>query len=346
MRLFEGISCLVVGLSVLTACGAARDAFNPGVIWPDTDGEHINAHGGNILFHDDLYYWYGSHKIEGRTESQTNEAGVRCYTSSDLLNWKNAGMVLSKSTDGMHPEVADAGILDRPKVVFNDVTGRFVMYFKLYSSQAKGGNTGTRVGYVGVAESKDPLGPFEYRGRFLGANSDEGSGDFAIHKEKGRIYHIAIRKPDKWLYCGRMSEDGLRPDGPYVQMEGVERTTEAPAIVLHDNKYYLLGSGSSGWKPNAARMFVADQLIGPYKALGNPCQGVNPHNGLGPEKTFGGQSCNIITIPGLDEAYIAMFDIWKPQDAANSGYIWLPLEIAGDEPQILWRDAWDLTVFQ
>jgi hypothetical protein len=100
-----------------------RAEFEPGTPWPASDGVHVNAHGGNIVFHEGLYYWYGSHKIEGRTESQTNEAGVRCYTSKDLYNWENAGMVLSKETDRMHAEVADAGILDRPKVAFNDTTG-------------------------------------------------------------------------------------------------------------------------------------------------------------------------------------------------------------------------------
>jgi hypothetical protein len=323
-----------------------RAEFEPGTPWPGSDGVHVNAHGGNIVFYEGLYYWYGSHKIEGRTESQSNEAGVRCYTSKDLYNWENAGMLLSKSTEGMDPEVADAGILDRPKVAFNDKIGRFLLYFKLYPPTAKGGNTGTRVGYVGVAESESPLGPFEYRGRFLAANSDEGSGDFAIFKENGRIHHITVRKPDKWLYCGRMSEDGLRPDGPYVQMEGIERATEAPAVIKHEDKYYLLGSGSSGWKPNAARMFVADQLIGPYAALGNPCEGENSHNGLGPEKTFGGQSCNILTVPDRESAYIAMFDIWKPRDAINSGHIWLPMEIHSDGVRIEWRDRWDLSFFE
>lgn len=320
--------------------------FRPGQPWPDTEGTHINAHGFCILNHGGKFYWYGAHKIAGRTESQKNEAGVRCYVSTDLLNWTNAGMVLAKSTPGMHLEVADAGILDRPKVIFNATTKMFVMYFKLYPPHAASGGAGTDVAYVGVATAKEPTGAFEYQGRFLGGSSTNGTGDFAIFQDAdGAAYHIAVRKPDKALVCGRLTEDGLRPVGEYVVMQGVTHATEGPALFRRDGKTYLLGSASTGWKPNPARMFVADQVTGPYEALSNPCQGVNPHNRLGPEKTFGGQSTFVLPMPGKRDAWIAMFDINNPDDPINAGYIWLPLEFQSSKPVVRWRDDWDLSVF-
>jgi hypothetical protein len=312
----------------------------------DAEGTHINAHGFCIVEYAGKYYWYGSHKIAGRTESEKNEAGVRCYVSTDLLNWTNAGLVLSKSTPGMHPEVADAGILDRPKVIFNAATKTFVMYFKLYPPQAAGGGVGTDVAYVGVATAKEPTGVFEYEGKFVGGGSTNGTGDFAIFQDvDGPAYHIAVRKPDKALVCGRLSEDGLRPVGEYIVMTNVTHATEAPALFRRDGKIYLLGSASTGWKPNPARVFVADRVTGPYKFLGNPCQGVNPHNQLGPEKTFGGQSTFVLPVSGKRNAWIAMFDIWNVAEPINAGYIWLPLEFDEDKPVIRWRDKWDLSVF-
>jgi hypothetical protein len=74
--------------------GAGQQGDFPGLPWPDTDGVPINAHGFCIVPHAGKFYWYGSHKIAGKTESEKNEAGVRCYVSSDLLNWTNAGLVL------------------------------------------------------------------------------------------------------------------------------------------------------------------------------------------------------------------------------------------------------------
>lgn len=40
--------------------------FRPGELWPDHLGVPINAHGGGVLFHQGIYYWFGEHKIEGK----------------------------------------------------------------------------------------------------------------------------------------------------------------------------------------------------------------------------------------------------------------------------------------
>jgi hypothetical protein len=327
------------------ALGGERDRIQPGAPWPDTDGVHINAHGFCIIKHNGVYHWYGSQKIPGLTESQKNEAGVSCYTSTDLLNWKNHGLVLSVAAEGQHPEVADAGILDRPKVFFNPATKKFVMHFKLYPPHAVGNTVGTDVAYVGTASSSEPLGPFTYEGKYTGGGSPNGTGDFGIYEdEDGTFWHVAVRKPDKMLVIGKLREDGLRPEGEYFVMEGVERATEAPAMFRRDNKIYLLASGSTGWAPNPARMYLADNLKGPYTSLGNPTVGVNPHNNIGPEKTFGGQSTFVMPMPGKDDQWIAMFDIWNPNDPINAGYIWLPLVFEKDKPVIRWHDEWKLEV--
>lgn len=32
--------------------------------WKDVNNEYINAHGGGVLFHNGLYYWFGEHRPE------------------------------------------------------------------------------------------------------------------------------------------------------------------------------------------------------------------------------------------------------------------------------------------
>jgi hypothetical protein len=320
--------------------------FRPGQPWADTQGTHLNAHGFCILDFGGRHYWYGAHKIAGKTESEKNEAGVRCYVSDDLLNWQDTGLVLDVFAPGAHPELADASILDRPKVIYHAATKKFILYFKLYPPKSQGGKSGVDFAYVGVATATEPTGPFHYQGRFLGGNSRFGTGDFTIFADTdGSIYHLGVRKPDKVHVAGRMSDDGLRPAGDYVELAGVTLKTEAPALFRRGNKIYFLGSDSSGWAPNAARMFVADRVTGPYQNLGNPVRGLNPHNHLGPEKTFGGQSTFVYPVAGRRDAWIAMFDINVPQNPITSGYIWLPIEFEGDRPVIRWRDQWDLSVF-
>jgi len=73
---------------------------------------------------------------------------------------------------------------------------------------------------------------------------------------------------------------------------------------------------------------------------------VNPQNEMGPEKTFGGQSTCIFPVQGKEGAYIAMFDIWRPEDAIDGRYVWLPVTFNESGLQIQWKDAWDLSLFQ
>src|SRR5665647_3642849 len=73
-----------------------QTAFHPGEIWKDNKSVHINAHGGGILYQKGIYYWYGEHKIEGEI-GNTAQVGVHCYTSTDLYNWKDEGIVLPLS---------------------------------------------------------------------------------------------------------------------------------------------------------------------------------------------------------------------------------------------------------
>ncbi len=345
----KSFTILVVALAAISPVLAEKmlhTAFRPGQPWPDTNGVHINAHGFCVVDFAGRHYWYGAEKIQGKTEDEKNEAGVRCYVSDDLMNWQDQGLVLSVFAPGTHPELANAFILDRPKVIYQESTKTFILYFKLYPPKSQGGKSGKDYAYVGVATATKPTGPFVYKGSFLGNNSKFGTGDFAIYvDDEGAIHHIAVRKPDKALVCGKLSQDGMKPVGEYVPMEGITHGTEAPTIFRRGKQVFLLGSETSGWKPNAARVFVADRITGPYKELANPCLGVNPTNKLGPDKTFGGQSTYVYPVAGKKDAWIAMFDINQPDEPIKAGYIWLPIQFEADQPIIRWRDQWDLSVF-
>ena len=103
--------------------------FTPGEIWPDDRGVPINAHGGGVLLHDGIYYWFGEHKIEGEAGNRA-EAGVHVYSSADLQRWKDEGIALAVSEDPSS-DIARGCILERPKVLFHQPTKKFVMWFHL-----------------------------------------------------------------------------------------------------------------------------------------------------------------------------------------------------------------------
>ncbi|MDR0506748.1 MAG: beta-glucanase, partial [Dysgonamonadaceae bacterium] len=125
----------------------------PGKHWYDDRNIHINAHGGGIMYFDNKYYWYGEHKAE---KSSAAFVGVTCYSSADLYNWKYEGVALSVSNDKNSPIVSGC-IIERPKVIYNEKTKKFVMYFHL---ELKG--KGYEAANVGVAIADSPTGTFRF----------------------------------------------------------------------------------------------------------------------------------------------------------------------------------------
>src|SRR4051812_10481843 len=105
-----------------TSC-ALRTTFIPGGIWPDTEGLHINAHGGGFLYHSGIYYWFGEHKIEGDA-GNVAQVGIAVYSSQDLYNWQSEGIALSVA-DEPASDIARGCILERPKVIYNAKTQQF-----------------------------------------------------------------------------------------------------------------------------------------------------------------------------------------------------------------------------
>ena len=54
-----------------TVAQAANDKIVPGSVWNDITGRHINAHGGCVIFHEGIYYWFGvRNKKKEKTENK------------------------------------------------------------------------------------------------------------------------------------------------------------------------------------------------------------------------------------------------------------------------------------
>jgi hypothetical protein len=318
-----------------------QEAIYPAQPWPDNKSVHINAHSGGILFFNGVYYWHGEYKIPSKAEKDTADGGISCYTSTDLMNWNNSGVVMSVDYKNTKSDIGHGCILERPKIIFNEQTKKFVAFFKLYLQ-----GDGYATAYVGVAVANSPLGPFTYSHKFLACGSVNGSGDFAMYKnDDGFLYHIAVRKPDKRLCYAKMSADYMLPAEPYTPYPEIELHTEAPAIVKHNGVYHLLGSGSMGWGPTAPRYYTSKSVKGPWQVQTNPLEGINPVNNIGIEKTFGGQSTFIFPVQGLKDAYVAIFDVWRPDAASTGAYIWLPVNFNNNKLHLQWQNEWHPKLF-
>lgn len=161
-------------------------SFKPGEIWKDTDGVHINAHGAGVLVENDTYYLFGEHKVKG-SRGNKSWVGVRVYSSKDLYNWKNEGVAL-KVKKNPASKLVEGSIIERPKVIYNDKTKKYVMWFH---HELK--DRGYDAALVGVAVSENVTGPYEYINSFRmhpnvwPQNFTEAQKEFAREKSKEKL---------------------------------------------------------------------------------------------------------------------------------------------------------------
>ncbi len=320
-----------------------RDSIMPGVPLYDDNGGLVQAHGGGMLWDEKTqkYYWYG----EARETSHIPEhlqkyadwgwrIGVACYSSSDLYNWTYEGLALElllnddRSLEFPQSDIAIGAVIERPKVLYNEKTGKYVMWMHIDSGD---------YGYAraGVAVSDSPVGPFEYVNSFR--PNGKMSRDMTVFAdEDGSAYLYSSSDWNVTMYCTRLTDDWLGVTEEQTKMfENMSR--EAPAVFRYKDKYYIITSGCTGWDPNEASYAVADGPMGPWTVMGNPCVGE------GADLTFGGQSCWVQPIDPEKGEFIFMADIWRPSHHSESGFIWLPIQIFNDGAiRIEWRDEWKL----
>ena len=149
------IFLLTVWVMMINFTFTQNKSFKSGELWLDDNGVHINAHGGGFLFQNGKYYWFGEHKIEGR-KGNSAQVGVHCYSSKDLYNWKDEGIALKVSDDSTS-DIAKGCILERPKVVYNAKTKKYVMWFHLELL-----HKGYSAARAGVAVSNKVTGPYQF----------------------------------------------------------------------------------------------------------------------------------------------------------------------------------------
>ncbi len=368
---------LIAGLLAM-ACARSPYTDQPirsGEIWPDDRGEHINAHGGGILCYDNTFYWFGEHKGE---RSSSAFVGVTCYSSKDLVNWKYEGVALSVEDDP-ESEITRGCVLERPKVIYNKKTGKFVMWFHL---ELKG--RGYSAARAAVAVSDNVTGPYKYLGSgrvnpgVLAQNVSEEdlaslegiqepeswtpewldavkkglyykrdfeggqmSRDMTLYvDDDGKAYHIYASEENLTLNIAELSDDYLSHSGKYVRVAPTGHN-EAPSIFKRNGTYWMITSGCTGWAPNAARMFSASDIMGPWTQHPNPCRGEKS------EITYGGQSTYILPVPGKKDLYIFMADIWRPAHPIDARYIWLPIQFGEDGvPFLEWMDEWNIEAYK
>jgi beta-xylosidase len=286
-----------------------------------------------MLFDQGRYWWFGEHKVEGK-KGNNAWVGVHCYSSADLYNWKDEGIALKVSEDSAS-DITAGCILERPKVIFNRQSGKYVMWFHL---ELKG--QGYKAARSGVAVADRVAGPYSLV-ESMRPNGEMARDMTLFVDDDGKAYHFYASEDNATMVISELSGDYLKPSGRFVKILN-GRFREAPAVCKHRGKYYLITSDCTGWAPNAAGVAVAESIWGPWKESGNPCQGAVSETGL----TFRSQSTFIQPVVGRPGAFILMADRWNPGNAIDGRYVWLPIMWENDMPAIRWMHEWNLDVFR
>lgn len=277
-----------------------------GDIWLDTMGNAIHAHGGGIIKVGKYFYWYG--------ENRLGNAFVSMYRSEDCKNWEFRNNILtcnsvcdttfkSRKTN-LTNESGGKVIIERPKILFNKVIGKFVLW----------GHFENGINYTEakccVATCDEIDGDYCYQGSFnpLG----EMSRDCTLYEEDDVAYFISASNDNKDLHVYKLTKDYLDIDCQ-VNSLWKSKSREAPIIFKREGVYYLMTSACTGWCPNQGKYGTSTSISGEFTKLKK----------IGNRTTYHSQSFNTININGK-QYYLG--DRWNAKDYSKSTYVFLEFE--------------------
>jgi hypothetical protein len=336
--------------------------------WLDSSGAPISIHGGSVIQTGDEFFWYGENKERTTGKDDIWHWGVRCYSSRDLYSWEDRGLIIPPVLDNRASPLHPSRMMDRPHIIFNARTGKYVCWIKVMGEAAQ-----TRT--VLVADAL--LGPYVVlRTDQLPLGMSAGDFDLVVDPVTQRATMVFERVHSDMI-CADLTDDYTDFNGHYTThfpRPGVPSVREAPAHFSRHGKHYLLTSGTTHYFPNPSEAAVAESI----------------HATDATRTSFNSQISSVFKHPGKRDLYIAVADRWMDLDGADfesgalsgrvwsifekafaspkqeltaeekqlahalfaamntskSGHVWLPLRFDGDRPYISWRSEWSLDEFE
>lgn len=296
-----------------------------GDLWTDVNGAPIHAHGGYIIFHNGFYYWYG----EDRRENYY----VSCYRSCNLADWEFRNHVLTdrsatapfrmRTKIQLRNAAGGKVNLERPKVLYNEQTKKFVMWMHFENGQDYCDAA------AAVATCDSPDGDFVYHGHFnpYGYMSRDCT---LFQDEDGTAYFISAARDNADLHVYRLTDDYMNVEKLVHRLwQGEYR--EAPAVVKIKEKYYMITSSCTGWVPNQGKYAAADSMEGRWSMLKE----------IGDETTYGSQPAFIIH---KNHSILYFGDCWRGggEDYFKSGYVVYRLREEGERLTMEYAEEADM----
>lgn len=225
---------------------------------PRTDGNGLPAdvHAGGFFQLDNVFYWYG-------TTSYTSVRGsaFRCYTSTNLKEWKDGGFLLNNLPEGAYYQA---------QMLYNAKDKRFVLWFRWCPP---GG-----VDQLSVAFAKEPCGPYRIaKSTVKTASGADGIRDFSLFADQDGTAYLIYTTKDEQRLVEKLAPDYLQSTlgNGGTQHQG----SHAGALFRRNNTYYLLVDEAFGKseRGSCVRVLTSDNPQSGFESRGllNRYPGVN-----------------------------------------------------------------------
>jgi len=336
MNRFSTIKSMAVVAAMLLLPANSEAAYKkitPGEEWKDTNGTFINAHGGQVVWVDGYYYWFG----------ETRKTSVSCYRSTDLMNWTKLKDALSPSgskTDE-NRDIASGRNIERPKVVYCQATGKWVMW----AHWENGSDYGQAK--VMVAQADKVEGPYTLVDVFR-PNGHDSRDQTVFVDADGRGYHFCSTDMNSNTNVALLNDDFLTPSETETKILLGDKY-EAAAIFQVGETFFGLFSGCTGWDANAGRLAYTQDIFGTWEHRRDPMQNYSYGENFCVDEnayyTYYSQSTYVFPVHGKPGCYVYMGDRWNSGNVPSSKYVWLPLSVRSGYPTVRWYDSWDMSVF-
>lgn len=354
------------------------NSIKPGKLWLDTEGKPIQAHGFDVVYDErlNLYYWVGANHEFTQAGGNIWHWGVKLYTSTDLYNWEDRGIIIPPSEDITNP-LHSTYRMDRPHIIYCPKTQNYVAWIHIIDSENNENQ------FVVIMQSKSLYGPYDTVNPCyfpLGMNI----GDFSFFYDKQSEKQYIFYNRAHWeLICAELNDDYTSVTERFsTHFSGLTPpfTREAPVCFERNGKKFLFTSATTGYYPNSTKLHTFEDFHGEYTELCDPC--VDDKYYI----SFNSQVACVVKHKEKD-LYIACADRWifdtehvinvvtTPKDnntaeaqpepvkpdlsprkpapmcarlltheftTSTAGYVWLPITFENGIPKIYWQDEWTI----
>ncbi|MES1200534.1 MAG: glycoside hydrolase family 43 protein [Pseudomonadota bacterium] len=231
---------LMILISVLLVVGASQALAENPIIQTNFTADPAP------LVHDGVVYLYTSHDEDDAEGFKMLD--WRLYSSTDMVNWTDHGVVASLATFPWAVQSNDAWA---PQVV--ERHGKFYLYVPISVA-------GEPKNVIAVAVADSPLGPFkDALGRPL-ISAGQGNIDPTVAIDRDGQAYLYWGNPHLWYV--KLNEDMISYAGDIVQVDAPSDYQEGPWFYRRGGHYYM--AYASSCCPEGIGYAMSDSPVGPW----------------------------------------------------------------------------------